>query len=146
MPIASAVSWLKIASLILLIGLGFGFAIAAFPPASGLITLMVDVLFWPIDGAQSMAAPETRIMLAIGGGITAGWGVTIWLIADRLMPLHPELARSILLPGIAVWFVTDSTCSMLAGAPLNVPANMLFLAVFLWPLLRMKHQGAPAAG
>lgn len=142
MPVSTAIVWLKTASAILMIGLGLTFAISAWPPASGLVTFMVDMLFWPLDGAQSLAAPETRIILAIGGGITAGWGVLVWQIATHLMPSNPAMARHILIRSLLTWFVIDSTCSWLAGAPLNIPANAAFLLIFLWPLLRMERTEA----
>lgn len=145
MPVSTAIVWLKAASAILMIGFGLMFAVAAFPPASGLTTLLVDLLFWPLDGAQSLAAPETRIILAIGGGITAGWGVLVWHIATHLMPSDPAMARTILLRSLLTWFVIDSICSWLAGAPLNIPANAAFLLMFLWPLLRMERAEASAA-
>lgn len=139
MPVSTAIVWLKAASAVLMIGLGLMFAIAAYPPTSGLVTIMVDLLFWPIDGAQTAAAPETRIILAIGGGITAGWGVLVWQIATHLMPSNPAMARHILMRSLLTWFVIDSTCSWLAGAPINIPANAGFLLVFLWPLWRMER-------
>jgi hypothetical protein len=135
---STASTWLKACSAVLLVGLGLLFAIAAHPAAAGIATLFADLLYWPMDGTQSMAAPETRIMLAIGGGITVGWGVTIWQIADRIMPKDPALARAILLPGMIAWFVTDSTCSWFAGAPLNIALNAVFLIAFTVPLWRAK--------
>ena len=66
MPVSTAIVWLKTASAILMIGFGLMFAIAAYPPTSGVADLFVDLLFWPLDGAQSLAAPETRIILANG--------------------------------------------------------------------------------
>ena len=138
MPVSTAIIWLKAASAILMIGLGLMFAIAAWPPAAGLATLFVDILFLPLDGAQSVAAPETRIILAIGGGITAGWGVLVWQVATHLMPSNPAMARHILIRSLLTWFVIDSTCSWLAGAPVNIPANAGFLMLFMWPLWRMK--------
>lgn len=140
MPVSAAIVWLKSASVILMISFGLMFAIAAWPPASGLSTLMVDLLFWPLDGAQSLAAPESRIVLAIGGGISAGWGVLVWQIATHVMPTDPATARHILLRSLFTWFVIDSTCSFLAGAPLNIASNAGFLLLFLWPLWRMERK------
>lgn len=143
MPVNTAITWLKTASAILLIAFGLMFAFAAWPPAAGLATYLLDMLFWPVDGAQSLASPETRLILAIAGGITVGWGVLIWLVADKLMPVNPELARSILLRSLLAWFVIDSTCSWLSGGVLNIPVNVVFLAAFLWPLVRISSAAAP---
>jgi hypothetical protein len=141
MPVSTAIILLKTASAILMIGFGLVFALAAYPPLAGFVTLFTDVLFWPMDGTQSMAAPETRIMLAIGGGITLGWGVLVWQIASHLMPKQPVLAKSILLRSLLSWFVVDCLCSWLAGAPLNIAVNSVFLASFVLPLLRMNPEG-----
>ena len=142
MPVSTAIVWLKTASALLMIGLGLMFAMAAWPPLSGLATYLVDMLFWPLDGAQTLAAPETRIILAIGGGITAGWGVLVWQVATHLMPSDPAMARHMLIRSMLTWFVIDSTCSWLAGAPLNIAANVAFLAFFLFPLTRMEQRAA----
>ena len=143
MSVSTAISWLKFASALLLLGFGLMFAFAAWPQAAGLSTLLIDFLFWPLDGAQFLAAPETRIILAIGGGITFGWGVMVWTIVSHVMPSQPGLARMILLRSLLAWFVVDSLCSTLAGVPLNVLANTGFLAAFLWPLLRMERVSSP---
>ena len=55
------------------------------------------------------------------------------------------MARHILIRSLLTWFVIDSTCSMIAEAPINVPANAGFLALFMWPLLRMERTEASAA-
>jgi len=144
MPVSTAAAWLKIASALLLIGFGALIAAAAWPPLSGPTVLLVDPIFWPFDGAPSLAAPETRLMMAIGGGITAGWGLTIWQIADKLLPKDPAMARSILVPSILLWFVIDSSFSVLSGGGLNVIPNIAFLAALLWPLLRMETAALPA--
>lgn len=140
MPVSTAAAWLKIASALLLIGFGALVAAAAWPPLSGPALLLVDPIFWPFDGAQSLDAPETRLMMAIGGGVTAGWGLTIWQIAEKLLPKDPAMARAILVPSILFWFVVDSTFSVLSGGGLNLLPNIVFLAALLWPLLRMERR------
>lgn len=134
---SAAALWLKTAAATLMIAFGLMVAIAAWPPASGLTLFFADALIWPLDGAQTLAATETRLMMAIGGGITAGWGVMIWQMATHVLPTQPALARKLLLPAMLFWFIADSTCSVLAGVPLNAVVNAGFLAVFLWPVLRV---------
>ncbi len=145
MPVSTAIVWLKVASAILLIGFGLLFAAAAHPPLSGLVTWLIDIVIWPMDGAQSLVAQETRLVLAIGGGITLGWGVMVWLLASHLMPVNPLLARQIMLRSFLAWFVVDSICSWLAGVPLNIFANVGFLAAFLYPLLRIDQRALTTA-
>ena len=114
----------------LLIGFGVLFVLSAWPPLAAPMTLLVDLFAWPLDGEQTLAAEATRLALAIGGGVLAGWGGMIWLIATRLGERDPELARSLVLGPVVVWFVLDCFGSIAAGVPLNVVLNLGFLALF----------------
>ncbi len=134
---------LKIASAVV-IGFGFVGAAAALPALSGPMRLLTDIAFWPLDGAQSLAAPETRLFSAIGGGLTVGLGVAMWMLATRLYPREPDLARSMILASMGSWFVVDSIGSTLAGAPVNVLLNLGFLLAFVVPLWGAKRGTAAA--
>jgi hypothetical protein len=139
----STVFWLKTAAAVTM-GFGVLVAAAALPAAAGITRFLVDLVFWPVDGGQSLAAPETRLFCAIAGGVMAGWGITMWLIATRLYAREPELARTMILEGAVTWFVIDSIGSTLAGAPGNVLLNIPFLLMFVLPLWRPSGT-APAA-
>ncbi len=123
-------------------GFGLGLALAAFPPLAGPAMLLADVLIWPLDGAETGAASETRLLLAIAGGVLAGWAWLIWQLAGAPMARDPVATRALIRQSILVWFVTDSAASVLAGAPLNAVANLAFLALFLVP---MQRGGAASA-
>jgi hypothetical protein len=135
MQTSSTIGWLKAASAVV-IGSGALLVLAAFPETSAPTLLLTDLLLWPLDGARSLAAPETRLYIAVDGAILEGWGVMLWLISARLYEREPELARHMILSSLGVWFVMDCSGSLLAGAPLNVVLNMIFLLAFLVPLWR----------
>jgi hypothetical protein len=140
MPVSTAIFWLKCASAALMIFAGVILALGALPAASGLAYLFTDFVIWPFDGAQSLAARETRIFMAVCGGVLAGWGVLVWLVAGKVLPDNPALGREILVKSLITWFAVDSTCSILAGVPVNAVANVVFLLAFLYPLWRMERQ------
>lgn len=117
MPVTTAVIWIKGFTGFAIIGLGLLFALGAFPPTAVFASLFVDMLHWPLDGAQTLASPEARIIAAIGGGITVGWGVMIWQIAGRILPSNPSFGRQLLTQSVLSWFVVDSTASWLPGLP-----------------------------
>ncbi|MFM2421725.1 MAG: hypothetical protein RL291_255 [Pseudomonadota bacterium] len=121
----------KIAVGILLIAFGIGTAAASVPQLSEPARLFVDLVFWPLDGKQSLASSEARLLAGILGGVLIGWGVTLVLVADRVAP---SVAKPILATGIWSWFVVDSTASTLAGSPLNAIVNALILGALLWTL------------
>lgn len=131
----STSKWLRAASA-LVVGFGVLVVLAAYPATAGLTMFLIDFILWPIDGAQSGATPELRLIFAISGGVMVGWGVMLWLIATRLYPREPQLARSMILWSVGVWFVVDSAASIVAGAPLNALLNTSFLLMFGLPLWR----------
>ena len=114
---------------------GLALALASVPALNLPARLLADLLIWPVDGAETLAAPETRLGLAIGGGVLVGWGLMIWQLAGAPLARDPEVIRPILRNAVIGWFVVDCTGSFLAGAPLNVVANVPFAAMFLIPLL-----------
>jgi hypothetical protein len=125
--------WLQVAALIVM-AFGPAVLLAAHPATAGINGFLVDLMFWPVDGNPALDAPATRLLSAISGGLLLGWGTMIWLVARKLYPREPELARSIILSGLVIWFVADSAGSMIAGAPLNAALNVLFLLMFWIPL------------
>ena len=128
-------SWLKAGAIIVVLA-GVVFVLGVWPPLAGPAVLVTDFAFWPVDGAQTLAADETRLICALLGAVMAGWGVMLWLVADRLYPVDPRLARQTILTGLGTWFVLDCAASLIVGAPLNLLFNIAFLALFLIPLLR----------
>lgn len=133
--------WLKVGSAFI-VGFGLLSLLAVIPATSGPMRFLSDLIFWPLDGAQSLSAPETRLIAGIAGGLMVGFGELLWLVSTRVYPNDPYLARGLILPGIIGWFIIDSLGSILAGAPLNALFNISFLAVFLIPLLLPMDQEA----
>jgi hypothetical protein len=117
-------------------------AVAVLLIGPGALTAL-DFVFWPVDGLQDASAEATRLLFAILGGITAGWGVMMWCLAGEPLARDPDLVRPILRTSLLAWFVLDSTGSVLAGAPFNAVLNVLILAAFLFPLWSRSRQPAP---
>jgi hypothetical protein len=115
---------------------GLALALAAFPPLGAPMILLADILVWPLDGAETGTAPGMRLILAIAGGVMAGWGWLIWQLAGAALAKDPDNIRPFIRQSVILWFVVDSIASVLASAPLNAVANLAFLALFLIPMLR----------
>ena len=115
----------------ILIGFGVIVGCSAWPPLAGFIRFLVDLFAWPLDGTQNLAASETRLMMAIAGGVMAGWGAMIWMATTRLVQRDPSLLRAlVLIPG-GIWFVVDSIGSVASGVPVNALVNTGFLLLFV---------------
>jgi hypothetical protein len=137
MTIASTIAALKAASAIV-IGFGLSTALAAWPPLNLPSLWLIDLMFLPFDGLQTLSAPEPRILSAILGGVLVGWGVMQWLIAAQLYAREPVLARQIMWASLWSWFAVDCTASAVAGAPFNAVMNLPFLLLFIIPLWRSE--------
>ena len=74
----TTIGWLKFGSA-LTIFFGALIAAATVPALSGPVQFLADFIFFPLDGLQSVAAEETRLINAIGGGVMVGWGVMLWM-------------------------------------------------------------------
>lgn len=113
-------------------------------PFMGLLNGFLDLAHQPVDGGQVVADDAARLLTAILGGILVGFGVMIWLIAERVLRTDPALGRGLILVPLLCWFVTDSLGSILAGAWFNAIINVAILVSFLIPLLVGKTNAGAA--
>ncbi len=98
--------------------------------------LTLDLLSWPIDGAQSYADPTLRFLSALTGGFLFGWGVMIFCLRQWVYDAAPEGVRRAVLVGLLAWFLLDSAGSAASGNASNVLFNVLVLLTAVGPLWR----------
>ena len=122
---------------------GFALAVASWLPAYPLAELFLNLAHWPFSSAPETADPTVRLLLAIGGGLTAGIGAMIWAVGTEVMPVAPRAGRKVVLYTALTWFVVDSTFSVVAGSPFNAVLNLVFLVMMLGSL-NFKERGVPA--
>lgn len=134
MTLQSSITSLKAAS-IFTIGTGLVFFFALFTSADFLAGLLFDIAIWPLDGAQDLNTSETRLLLAISGGMLVGWGIMFWLVATLIYAENPQIGGKVILYSILSWFIIDSTGSIIAGFGANAVMNLVFLAIFALPVL-----------
>jgi biotin transporter BioY len=135
--------WLKITAVV--IG-SFGpiFFLGTMWPTSEPARWTLDLLSWPLDGAQNFASPDTRFLSALTGGFLLGWGVTIWLLSTWVYDLAPEAVRRAVLIGMLSWFVLDSAGSIASGTASNAAINILVLLLAVGPLWRRARDAKSA--
>lgn len=137
MSFETSVVWLKTIS-ILLIVVGALFSWATFGGLAWLGLGFLDLAVWPIDGSQTYAAPETRLLAAITGGLTAELGAALLMVTTHIYANNPAVGRRMILSFVLTWFVVDSIGSVLAGAGFNTVINLALLVVIILPLLVAK--------
>ncbi len=114
--------------------LGVALALAVMAPVYPLGKLFLNLAHWPFNTAPDALDATGRLMLAIGGGLTAGIGAMMWAVGTEVMPVAPEAGRRVVLYTAVSWFVVDSTFSIVAGSPFNAVLNLIFLALMLGAL------------
>lgn len=98
--------------------------------------LTLDLLSWPLDGATTYAAPDTRFLSALTGGFLFGWGVMVWCLSSWVYDKAPESVRRTVLTGLLCWFVLDSLGSIASGNTSNAIFNLFVLLLAVGPLWR----------
>ncbi|HRK19449.1 MAG TPA: hypothetical protein PK970_10875 [Hyphomicrobiaceae bacterium] len=116
-------------------------AMAAIPAIDLPLRVLLDLVFWPMDGQPEVLSRDGRLMTVVSGGVLAGWGVLMARVFAA--PAGATDLASALLQGLAVWFVLDSAGSIAVGAWPNAVLNTVLLAGFLIPL---RTIGAPGKG
>ncbi len=140
MTIAQQRRWLKFTA----IGIAlFGpvFSLGTIPALAEPARWSLDLLAWPLDGAQNYAADTSRFLTAITGGFLLGWGVMVWLLATRVHALAPEPVRRTVVTGLVAWFLLDSAGSIASGHAANAGFNIIVLLILVGPLWWPAHEG-----
>ena len=108
------------------------------------LAFFVDLVFWPLDGAQNVATPEARLLASIAGGVIAGWGYTLLLLARHGLAEQGSegWAWRAAMGGLLLWFALDGIGSIASGAWANVIGNLSFLFVLGIPLWLMRSRAA----
>ena len=94
----------------------------------------LDLLAWPLDGAEQYVDGAMRFLTALTGGFLFGWGVMILALRQWVYDAAPDQTRRAVLVGLVAWCVLDSLGSLAAGVPSNVLFNGLVLLTAAGPL------------
>lgn len=116
---------------------GVGMALLALPAAMD-ATAWLSAFVFGEPGGGGASTPLARLLAAISGGVLAGWAISLWVVVRRIHDGDPGLVRAILVPGLLVWFVIDSTGSLISGGGINVIGNVGFLVLFGVPLVAAR--------
>jgi hypothetical protein len=132
-------SWLLVTAFV--VG-SFGpiFMLATTSTLDGPARWTLDLLAWPVDGAQVYTDGAMRFLSALTGGFLFGWGAMILALRQYVYDVAPEPTRRAVVTGLVSWFLLDSIGSVLAGAHSNVFFNILVLATAVGPLWRPARE------
>ncbi len=107
----------------------------------------VRLLYEGLQGAGPLILdPAMRFSLAVMGGVSIGWAMTMLLVMLAAMELG-DRARPIWLAltlGLATWFVIDSALSVATGFALNVVPNIVLMSTYLIAVIASGRLKQPA--
>ncbi len=119
-------------------------ASSAFASVDGVSVWLHDFLDFPLDGDFTFT-PESRWIAAIAGGVFAALLVLFHQVVAPALEEGDERVRRGAILAMLFWFPIDSIGSIAAGAPANAAFNVLFLALFLTPLVAVRRPVAASA-
>jgi len=123
------------------IGFGLVATAAARPETDGLWAW----LFSLVSGRETIVLnDEARLASAILGGVMASWA-WMMLALTRQIGRRVEGAHATAVQALVIWFVIDSTGSVLSGWPGNVALNVVFALLFAVPLAMLRPGRTAAA-
>lgn len=125
--------WLLVTAIVVGV-FGPVFSLATHGGTDGLAEWTLDLLAWPLDGAQFYVDGAMRFLSALTGGFLFGWGMLIACLRQWVYDLAPDPTRRAVMTGCVAWFGLDSLGSVVAGVSSNVVFNLIVLLVAVGPL------------
>lgn len=125
-------------SAVLTIAFAVMFSFGSHDATDGLVRWFGDLMFWRLGEGPDQLTDINHLADAVLGGVMASWATFVWLLADRFFLRAPREVKSIIMTAMFVWFPIDTIGSIVSGAWLNGIANLGFLAMFVYPISRLK--------
>ncbi len=128
-------TWLKVTAVVVASFAPLLF-LGTMPATSAPAAFVLDLLSWPINGTAVLQSSDGRLLSAILGGVTLGWGVMIWILSGEAYDKAPEPIRKAVVVSFLAWFVFDGMGSVASGNALNAVFNLVILLLAVGPLWR----------
>ena len=91
------------------------------------------------NGVAGLDTAEAKLAMAIAGGVFGGLMAMYIFITAPGVEQGSDLVRKGSIYSFLIWFGIDSSASVASGNPQNVIPNIVFLVLYLAPLLLVKR-------
>lgn len=118
------------------------FALAGVNDFTGANDVFFNLASSGSEGVAGLNTPESKLAMAIAGGVFGGLGAMYLFISAPGIEQGNELIRKGSIYVFVTWFVIDSGASIASGNAPNVIPNLVFLVVYLVPLMLVKQTSA----
>lgn len=118
----------------------FGTVLVAgiYPPFQGINHFLFDLMSQTKTPDEPFA-PVLQFSAGLMGAVTLGWGLTVLAVVRAVQEPNPALWRGIT-RALLIWFVIDSSISVMTGFGLNAGSNALLLGSYLFIVIRSGAQ------
>ena len=97
--------------------------------------LILDSLDWPLDNLSSPLDKNTKLLSAVGAGLTAAMAIFLGgIVAPAIKEGNKSIIRTAIF-AMSTWYVIDSVGSIASGVTSNVFFNSIYFGLILIPLL-----------
>lgn len=121
------------------------FALAGVNDFTGANDIFFSLASSGAEGVAGLTTPESKLAMAIAGGVFGGLGAMYLFISAPGVEQGNALIRKGSIYVFLTWFVIDSSASVASGNAANVIPNLVFLIIYLAPLLLVKQTKAATA-
>jgi len=115
-------------------------ALAPYPSLNLPARLILDLADWPLDNWEAPLDRNTQWLSAIGAGCLAAISIFLGgIVVPAIRKGDTSITRTTML-AMVVWYVIDSTGSVVSGVSSNVFFNSIYLVLVLIPLIRISSE------
>ena len=84
------------------------------------------------------AVSYIKLAHAVLGSVMVGWGVALLYVLFCTFRDHLAICWKTIIGSVLVWFIPDTTYSLLSGFWQNAVLNVVFLILFAIPLIALR--------
>ena len=131
--------WLLILSGIIII-FGLVMSLLSSTTIFDLLNNQVDPTFWGTQPIPEQALAFRSWVYGVTGAAMAGWGVFFAFLAHYPFRRREKWAWNCILLGMLVWYVPDTTISLIHGVTFNALFNTVLLIAIALPLMMTRKE------
>ena len=109
---------------------------------SNLITAYIDSLltsFNVIECTNETCRELVYFLVRLFGPTIASWGILMWYLVRRALLKKDTTASNMLIAAVLIWFVLDTTLSMVSGILIHGVVNMVAFLSIVVPLMVSRY-------
>ena len=126
--------WLLVVGIVVA-GFGVLMALLSGTPLFDLFNRQIDPAFWGANAVDGAARQFQQWVYSVWGATIAGWGIILAYVARYPFSRKERWARNALAFGLLVWYVLDTSLSVIHSVYFNVVFNTSLLILVMLPVV-----------